>query len=495
MSSNLILRNLGPVLDWQKHFPYETPREIQAQALQILQDNWNRYDVFVLKAPTAFGKTSIARTLINSCYSVSVITPTNLLVEQFRQEFPDTPTLSRLDSYYCDEWQRPCPVTRNKLLGFCKGCKCSADLARAKFKKGPGIYNYHTYLAHKLHRDVLVVDEAHNLLPVIREQLSSLIWQHDYHYPSNAYTPEQIAQWIDTLPASKKKHKKIQILKDSIRGENPLYIPQRSKEWFNGKGTKRGEPEERDCIKLLPVSLSDAPPFFWPSAVKKVVLMSATISYKDVQALNMGRRRVCYIDCKSPIPPGSRPIVFDNLVSVNRNNMTEAGAKLAQYIQELADFHKEEKGVIHATYQMASILSQHLSDSRFIFHTRDNKRSQYNLFRDSDPRSGRILVACGMYEGIDLPEDLGRWQVVSKVPWTSLGSPAVKHMAAKDPEWYIWETCKTVIQACGRICRTPEDFGVTYIPDMTFQRMLDEGNHMIPQWFRDSLVNPQKQIT
>jgi hypothetical protein len=71
-------------------------------------------------------------------HSVSVITPTNLLVKQFLDEFPDTPTLSRLDSYQCEEWKRPCSVTRARLAKFCKGCKCGGDLAQAKYKNEIG---------------------------------------------------------------------------------------------------------------------------------------------------------------------------------------------------------------------------------------------------------------------------------------------------------------------------------------------------------------------
>lgn len=479
-------------MDLLKHFPYPIPREIQKQFLKVLEESWDKFDCFVVSAPTAWGKTAIAQTLMNALHSVSTITPTNLLVDQFLNDFPDTPTLRRMDSYYCEEWDRPCPKTRSKLQGFCKGCPCSFDLARAKYKKGPGIYNYHTYLAHKLYRDVLIVDEAHNLLPVIRERMGLTLWQHDYKYPSGMYSAEQMKTWLHSLPDRVRAHKKIQALRSAVDSNAPEYMPQRGKDLFNGKGTIRGEPEERDCLKLLPVDISTAPPLFWPREVQKVVLLSATISKKDIEQLGLsgGRKRVCYIDCKSPIPRGNRPIILDNLIAVNRNNMEQAGPLLANYIEELAEFHKGEKGVIHATYQMASILAQHLQSGRYLFHTRENKKQQYQLFRDSDPAAGRILIACGMYEGIDLPEDLGRWQVISKIPWQSLGSPAIKYLAEKDPELYVWETVKTVIQACGRICRTPTDYGVTYIPDSTFDRMYREGISLIPQWFQDGLVNP-----
>lgn len=483
-------------MDLLKYFPYPEPREIQAKALEALGNNWTNYDVFVLNGPTAFGKTGVARTLINANRSTSVITPSNLLVNQFRQEFPDTPTLARLDSYTCEEWKRPCSLVRGTKLAFCKGCPAGCDLATAKYKRGPGIYNYHTYLSQKLYREVLVVDEAHNLLPVIRERFNLTIWQHDAKYPSNVWRPEQILKWAESLPANKQQTKKIAILIDSLKSRMPSYTVERTKDWFNGKGTKRGDPEERDCLKLSPVDIRGAPPVFWPKDVSKIVLLSATISRKDIEALGLSRKRVLYINCESPIPARSRPIIPLSVTTVNRHNLEEATADIARYINnDLAPKHAGQKGIVHATYQMAGLLRQYLTDPRYMFHDRLSKREVYKLFRESDPREGRVLVACGMYEGVDLPEDAGRWQVIAKVPWPNLGNSAVKYQADNDPEWYVWETLKITMQACGRICRTPQDFGVTYILDLSFDRLVRQGidGKLIPKWYLDGIAGGESE--
>lgn len=474
-------------MDLLSHFPYESPREIQARALQVLGESWEKYDVFVLSAPTAFGKTAVAETLMRALRSVSVITPTNLLVDQFRAEFPATPSLSRLDSYRCEEWQSPCSSVRGRLKSFCKGCPAAKDMATAKYRRGPGVYNYHIYLAHKIYRDVLVVDEAHNLIPQIQERNSVRIWQHDAKYPHNMFRPDQMLAWVHGLSAATRRKPKIQMLEAALTSARPEHVVSRRKEEFNGKGTVRGEPEERDCLRLIPVDVSTAPPLFWPSEVSKIVLLSATINRKDIEALGLNRKRVLYINCESPIPAERRPIVAEPVVAVTRGNMDQAADELSAYIEWLASHHHGEKGVIHATYQLSGLLSQRLSGSRYIFHSRENKREQYLAFRDSPPEEGRILVACGMYEGIDLPDDLGRWQVIAKVPWPSLGDPAVKYRSEQDPEWYLWETWRIVMQACGRICRTPSDFGSSFLPDSSFSRLLREGIHLVPQWYRDGL--------
>jgi len=303
------------------------------------------------------------------------------------------------------------------------------------------------------------------------------------------WNKEQVLEWIRTLSPAKQKSKKIAALKEAVTYQVPEYVWQRTTDWFNGKGTLRNEPEERDCLKLYPVDITKAPPMFWPKETGKIILLSATIGQKDIEQLGLGGRRVCYLTCKSPIPAGSRPIVPLSLMSVNRTAIQEGGVpQLAEYINRIMEDHPGEKGVVHVTYQLADLLRSYLNSPRYIFHTRDNKADRYTEFRNAPADSGRVLVACGMYEGLDLPEELGRWQILAKVPWQSLGSPSVKHLAELDPEWYIWDTMKTTIQACGRICRTPKDYGSTFIIDSSFWRLMNEGKHLVPEWFREAIV-------
>lgn len=468
-------------------FPYKEARPLQQDVLLGLEKHWDQYDVFVIVAPTAAGKSSLARTIMEWKYGTSVITPTNMLVDQFLQEFPDSNRLHRLDNYYCAEWQQSCAATRARQKAFCKGCFCSQDLSTAKYKKGSGIYNYYTYMAHRLYRSVLVVDEAHNLIRNIQDKLALRIWQHDARYPQTMQTRDQMKRWLETLSPSKLKLKKYSSLYAAVTTEAPHYVVERTKDWFNGKGTNRGEPEERDCIKLHPVDISDALPMFWPAETEKVILMSATIGPKDIQELGLDSRRVLYMECKSPIPHEQRPVYVDPIISVSRENMVENSARMGEIIADLAKSHQGEKGVIHATYQMAEILRNHLRGDRYIFHTTDNKRDAFERFTSSAPSSGMVLVASGMYEGIDLVGDLARWQIIAKVPWKSLGDPAIRYKAEQDEDWYRWQTLKDLIQACGRVCRTPTDYGVTYLFDESGYRLLKEGEHLLPQWFREAL--------
>lgn len=479
------------------HFPYETPRPMQAQLLETLADVWDQYDVFVVTAPTGAGKTAISKTIMDWTGKASYIAPTNQLIDQFLGEFPETHALHSIERYQCIdyEWQS-CGKTRRKEGGFCRGCPCAADIRQATWRNASGIYNYWTYLARRneLYRPTLIVDEAHNLIELIQGLNAERIWQHQAKYPNSLVTekPHTIAGWIESLSAGRRKGKKLTKLYRAVTSEAPEHIVERTLEMFNGKGTRRGQPEERDCIRLTPIDIRDANPVLWPRGkVEKIVLLSATISEVDIQDLGLDRRRVCYLDCDSPIPAVRRPTYLDYQVTVSHQVKDSATRQLAEYIDStILPQYVGVKGLIHSTYEQAQLLRKYCSSDRLMFHDQTNKMQIYEKFRQLPERSGATLVACGMQEGVDLPEDAGRFQVVAKIPWPSLADGAIRHRAESDGRWYTWNTLRDVIQACGRICRTPSDRGDTIILDGSMNRLLTDAARygIIPKWFAESIV-------
>lgn len=484
--------------NWRQYWPYEVAKLVQESLMDNFAAIWNQYDIFVISAAPATGKTPISKCIMDCLYSVAYMCPTNQLLKQLLEAHPDTNSLHKLDSYYCDTWLRASVVTKAKTGSFCKrelncrGCEqVKSDISNAMYKQTPIATNYHIFEAHKLQRDVLILDEGHNLESIIKSFLGPTLWQHDYGYPSDAYSPAELLEWIEKLPAKQKKRKRVQLLREQLAAIKPEFVVEITEDWFNGAGTKRGEPELRKCLKLLPVDISNAKQFFWNRGASKLVLLSATVSRKDVEVLGLHRfsKRICYLECASPIPPERRPVIPLPVVSLSKYNLEQSMPKLAAEIENIANQHAGERGVIHATYQMARLLEKYLTGPRYMFHTRDSKQSVYAAFlKDTKPR---ILVASGMYEGIDLPGDLGRWQIISKIPWPNLGNPAVKYMCDSDPELYTWLTLRTVIQACGRVCRTEADYGVTIVLDGTWGRLIADAErlNLVPQWFRECIVS------
>jgi len=114
-----------------------------------------------------------------------------------------------------------------------------------------------------------------------------------------------------------------------------------------------------------------------------------------------------------------------------------------------------------------------------------------------------VLLTPSMTEGIDLVGDAARWQAICKIPWPYLGDPQVKARRERDPDWYAWRTCLTVVQAYGRsyawrTCltvvqaygrsvRSEDDHAVTYLLDADFPKFLKRERERLPEWFVEAI--------
>lgn len=480
------------------HFPYEKPRDGQRDLLLSLEKYWKDYDVFCIVAPTACGKTAISETLGRWQGNVSLLVPTNLLVGQFLGEFPGNASLSNKNSYKCPiiEELSGREITCSEAFGkhkSTKGCRKRGNICnylkdqREVKCRNLSVTTYHLYNCLRLHKPLLIMDEAHKVISILQEHFTDRFWRHEWNYPKDMWNYGQINTWLNTLIGDVMGGRKVGKLYNAVSQFNVSYVIQRGmEEWRKTRPHKF-----RDAIKLIPIDLRDMPPILWPAKVRKVILLSATINRKDIESLGLDRKRVLYLHVDSPIPVERRPVYEIGIASVNRTNIERTTEEIARYIdQVLLPKYRDVKGVIHTTYSQAVILRKHLKGGRYMFHGKGDVRRVFQTFTELPPDSGAVLVACGLGEGIDLIGDLGRWQAIAKVPYPSLGDPGIKYKAERDPEWYLWETMKPVIQACGRISRSPTDMGETYILDSNFGRLKDSSlkANLIPEWFRDSII-------
>jgi hypothetical protein len=99
-----------------------------------------------------------------------------------------------------------------------------------------------------------------------------------------------------------------------------------------------------------------------------------------------------------------------------------------------------------------------------------------------------VILAPAMHEGLDLKDDLGRFQIICKVPYPSKGDPQVSARMELAPKYYDHRTMTKLIQSCGRIIRHENDHGKTYVLDEDFKRFMGRNSKMVPKWFAKSIV-------
>lgn len=433
------------------YFP-GTPRLAQKQILESIESQWNLADVFVIQAPVATGKSRCAITIARWAGSAGILTPNNMLTRQYAQDFPDIPTLHGRARYEDPEDYEE-----------------ARDLTK---ESDTFITNYWCYKLHRLYRRVIIADEAHNLLPMILGNHTVKLNRERFGWDDSVNTTADLLEWAAAQnPSTVGDRKLLELIQNVAVPNESVYSISKN----------------ADEIKFQPLTARYIDHGMFPPWVPKVVLMSATISEEDIIDLGLAGRRVAYIACDSPIPAVNRPFVVQVVGgSVGGGREAFAAEALAQRIRELAHRHAGRNGLVHCTYKLARFLHPYLrDDSRFIFHAPHNKTQRYQEFRNS---AGSVLIASGMYEGIDLPYDAARWQAICKVPYPNLTDGGVAELAKARPRQYAWRAIRDVVQAYGRVCRAPDDLGLTYMLDPAWKFLADSNRNLLPLWFLPAIM-------
>jgi Rad3-related DNA helicase len=92
-----------------------------------------------------------------------------------------------------------------------------------------------------------------------------------------------------------------------------------------------------------------------------------------------------------------------------------------------------------------------------------------------------------MTEGVDLKDDLSRFQVFLKVPFPYLGDQVTQKRMKLNSSWYAFMTARTIVQGIGRSIRNENDSAVTYILDSCFHQFYRQNKKMFPLSFQQSI--------
>lgn len=151
--------------------------------------------------------------------------------------------------------------------------------------------------------------------------------------------------------------------------------------------------------------------------------------------------------------------------------------KMLKRIQKIVFNNPKKTGLIHTgSYANMDMLKSFAEanniDDRFVWcRTAKEKREgvrQVQWDIDTEGWSNRVLVGASLLEGVDLKDDLCRFNVFMKVPFASLGDELVKRMMEAYDGWYSWVTMQQVVQGIGRSNRHKKDYSTVYLLDGSF---------------------------
>lgn len=198
------------------------------------------------------------------------------------------------------------------------------------------------------------------------------------------------------------------------------------------------------------------------------ILMSATLGDINKYAKIIGLTKTKVLKLKSRFSYDASPIHIVKGIRLdyhNKKNNLDQAIKLVDHL--IATKHMDTKGIIHtASYEFTNMLMvKSKFRRRFINYNAKNKRTRIKKFLNSD---NKILIGPSILEGLDLKNDLSRFQIFFKVPYPSLQDPLVKAKLKESQMWYDWKTSISVIQGSNRSIREVGDWSQTYMIDSCF---------------------------
>ncbi len=95
-----------------------------------------------------------------------------------------------------------------------------------------------------------------------------------------------------------------------------------------------------------------------------------------------------------------------------------------------------------------------------------------------------IIIAPAMHEGLDLKDDLSRFQIICKVPYPSFHeNEQLKIRMQLSQDYYNWLTALKLVQSYGRSIRSVDDWADTFVLDQDFVRFKRNCFKLLPKWF------------
>lgn len=478
-------------------------RPNQVESLLYAEKHWDELEVLVVDAPTGSGKSIIAgiiglwRAAQNE--RTGIITPNIQQQAQLQETFPRFPSLRGKSRYTCttSSGQRSCKDTFDMLggIGYCAGCPYR-ESRNGCLSDPVSIYNYYSFFTLRNNPiDVVIVDEGHNLVDMVVDLNQIVFSAARYGIPNGLGPRGDFLMWIeeaqeywstidrDTYSAVELKSIDTRLKKlNHFLNIHYLYHLQ-----------IEADADGLEKIVAVPrsgIGMSAVP---WRRD-QKIIIMSATFGERDLARLNLTQRNWAIKTTASPIPPQNRPVTYYPAFENTFNNRkAKLDPALEAGVRKILDYYPDVKGIVHIPYGDQALYKAAFKGGRFKFHSKKNKLDVFRRFRASN--TAEVLFASGMAEGIDLPYDAARFQIIPKILWANITDSYIKDLVKKDPEWYTWLTMRTTLQQVGRICRAPDDWGATFILDSTFSRLLfSRGDVKLPKYFIDSLSSSATEL-
>lgn len=218
---------------------------------------------------------------------------------------------------------------------------------------------------------------------------------------------------------------------------------------------------------------------------KKRLLMSATIIDVPNYAKGLGIQNYKHIDVPSEFPAKKSPIYVSSKYPLNRKTIKKFLPEVVKNIKDIVTHHEGDKGIIHThTHEITQFIYETVDSIKPRLITREPGVSNEELLaKHIESKNNTVLMSPSLTYGVDLKDDLSRFQIIVKLPYLPLHDKRIKKLFEIDPDWYENKMLNTLVQACGRSTRSSHDYSTTYILDGMITRVLLKCRNKLPEHF------------
>lgn len=232
------------------------------------------------------------------------------------------------------------------------------------------------------------------------------------------------------------------------------------------------------------------------SKADRVIAMSGTILDAKTWARNLGISKAAlgFVDIPCSFPARNRPIIPEYAGNLSFKTLEATLPNLYVTISKIMQRHAGQRGIIHGhSENLCRLIRDNLKDPRIIHLDMFDKRDKTAMLRAHLNRPDSVLLASGFHEGVDLKDDLARFQMIAKIPWPTMQDKFVKARMEIDPSYLPYQTALKLLQSYGRIIRHKDDWGKTYVLDSGFEGFLTRCGWLLPKWFSDAIQTPSNR--
>jgi ATP-dependent DNA helicase DinG len=515
------------------------PRPQQVEILDFVKKSIQSDDkkFIMVDAPTGVGK-SYAAVMISDWYineinpraKVNLLTNSKILQDQYTKDFDFISSLKGSNSYWCRNNMMACGESKiyNKAKEGAKGCnQCPHSISQSAFVNNRmSLTNFHLITAYSMYSpdilmdrgaNLLIIDEAHEFEETFCDFISSVfskrsltildIWEEymskDFeeitnirqlsNYVKKIIIPKlstKIEDLLDEAKSARSKAKKADLVKKADHCDKSMckynrFVKDEDSYATNWIFERELDGDGNFKISVEPIWANQyLKDLFWKQ-YDHVIFMSGTLLSPKMMGFLMGLQEseYTYISLPCPFPEENRPIVYLKFGKMSYYDKAETFKRSIPIIKKILEKNLNHKGIIHSgNYEFNTWISKSIKDKRLLIHDSSTREKLLNHHLESKLET--VLVSPSMINGIDLKDELSRFQIILKVPFPNLRSTKIKKRLETNPDWYNWKALIDIMQSYGRSIRNDQDWAETYILDSCFDQLL---NGDIPKYFTTAM--------